>query len=165
MQDTLRVATRIAHQLTMRGWTLGGAESCTGALVGHCITEVSGCSDFFMGGVISYSNEAKHQLLGVPLETIETHGAVSSQTAQAMAQGVRRLLGVDVGVAITGIAGPTGGTVDKPVGTVYVAVSAPGGDAIEHCHWGTDRHDNKQRSAMAALCLIETQIKVCPPGP
>lgn len=158
MQDLYRVATRLAGHLGELGWTLAVAESCTGGLVGHSITEVPGCSTFFMGGVISYANEVKHHLLGVPMETLDAHGAVSQQTALAMAQEVRRLLAADVGLAVTGIAGPTGGTPAKPVGTAFVAVSTPRGEAVEHCSWGNDRHDNKQRSAMAALLLLDRMI-------
>jgi len=130
------------------------AESCTGGLLGHRITNVSGSSSYFRGGVISYSNEVKESILGVPEETLIEHGAVSKETAQAMAQGARRLLGTDVALSVTGIAGPTGGTTEKPVGLVYVGLAAEGTDLWEKHIWQGDRAENKQQSAQAALELL-----------
>jgi competence/damage-inducible protein CinA-like protein len=110
--------------LTERGLSLGLAESCTGGLIGHRVTNVSGSSTYFKGGVIAYSNELKQQSLGVRAETLQVHGAVSEGTAVEMATGVRRALGCDLGLAVTGIAGPDGGTPDKPVGTVCFALAS-----------------------------------------
>jgi PncC family amidohydrolase len=140
--------------LSQRGWTLAVAESCTGGLLGHRITNVSGSSAYFEGGVISYSNEAKELLLGVPCETLVQHGAVSGETALDMARGARRLLGTDIAVSITGIAGPTGGTPDKPVGLVYIALAAEDAELLEEHVWSGDRTANKEQSAEAALELI-----------
>jgi PncC family amidohydrolase len=146
--------TQIGELLSRRGWTLAVAESCTGGLLGHLITSVSGSSAYFQGGVISYSNEVKERLLGVPQETLIEFGAVSKETALAMARGARRLLGVDVALSVTGIAGPTGGTVEKPVGLVYVALVAEGTELCETHVWQGDRAHNKARSAEAALELL-----------
>lgn len=158
MNEGVAIAERIGRLLLARSWKLAVAESCTGGLVGHIITEISGSSAFFQGGVISYANEVKRDLLSVPQEMLNEYGAVSHPTAQAMAQGVRRLLHVEVGVAITGVAGPTGGSVEKPVGTVYVAVSSPLGDQVQHHLWDADRSGNKVFSAQAALLLVEQHL-------
>ncbi len=117
--------------LRERGMTLACAESCTGGLIAKRITDISGCSDVFLGGCVTYANEAKEKLLGVKHETLEKYGAVSEQTAREMARGVRLALGADVGIATTGIAGPGGGTPDKPVGTVYIAVSTEKGEEVK----------------------------------
>ncbi|MBA7645627.1 Nicotinamide-nucleotide amidohydrolase PncC [subsurface metagenome] len=153
MQST-DLEKQIGELLSERGWTLAVAESCTGGLLGHRITNVSGSSSYFRGGVISYSNEVKESILGVPEETLIEHGAVSKEIAQAMAQGARRLLGTDVALSVTGIAGPTGGTPEKPVGLVYVGLAAEGADLWEKHIWQGDRAENKQQSAQAALELL-----------
>ncbi|HHX65339.1 MAG TPA: CinA family protein [Chloroflexi bacterium] len=158
MNEQLQQVARIGDLLRERGWTMGTAESCTGGMVGHLITELSGSSDFFLGGIIAYANEIKRDALGVPEELLIAHGAVSEPVALAMAQGVRRVLNVDVGVSVTGIAGPTGGTDQKPVGTVYIAASSPAGDAVRHYVWDRDRAGNKRLSAQAALDLVEVLL-------
>jgi PncC family amidohydrolase len=140
--------------LAQRGWTLAVAESCTGGLLGHRITGVSGSSAYFQGGVISYSNDAKEKVLGVPHETLIEHGAVSEETALAMAQGARRLLGTDIALSVTGIAGPTGGTAEKPVGLVYIALATEGLTMCERHVWKGGRAENKEQSAEAALALL-----------
>jgi PncC family amidohydrolase len=145
---------KVGELLSQRGWTLAVAESCTGGLVGHRITNVSGSSAYFEGGVISYSNEVKEHVLGVPLETLIDHGAVSKETVLAMARGVRRLLGTDVAVSITGIAGPTGGTPEKPVGLVYIGLAAEDAESAEKHIWAGDRESNKAQTAEAALKLL-----------
>lgn len=117
----------VGRLLRERGLTLAVAESCTGGLVGHRITEVPGSSEYFLLGVVTYSNEAKERILGVRPETLRSAGAVSTQTAEEMAAGVRKLSGADLGLATTGIAGPGGGTPEKPVGTVCVALAWEGG--------------------------------------
>jgi nicotinamide-nucleotide amidase len=115
----------VGSMLKERGMTVALAESCTGGLVGHRITNIPGSSNYLKGGIVAYSNEVKQQSLGVRAETLAEHGAVSEETAAEMATGVRRVLGADLGLAITGIAGPEGGTPDKPVGTVCLALAAP----------------------------------------
>jgi PncC family amidohydrolase len=130
------------------------AESCTGGLVGHALTEIPGSSDWFLGGVIAYANDIKMGILGVPGETLEAHGAVSAQTAVAMAEGARRLLGADIAVSVTGIAGPAGGSAAKPVGLTYVAVADARGHEVRRFLWPFDRSGNKRASASAAVTLV-----------
>jgi nicotinamide-nucleotide amidase len=117
----------VGRLLRERGLTLAVAESCTGGLIGHRVTDVPGSSAYFLLGVASYSNEAKEEVLGVSAETLRRFGAVSTEAAEEMAQGVRRVAGADIGVSTTGIAGPGGGTPEKPVGTVCIAVAWEGG--------------------------------------
>lgn len=161
-------AGRVLALLEARGLTLGVAESCTGGLVGHALTNIPGSSAHFFGGIIAYANAVKRDLVYVPEELLIAHGAVSRSVAIAMAQGVRRALGVDVGLSVTGIAGPTGGTPEKPVGTVHIAVVGPWGEAAEHHVWdaamGTSgcthrRITNKVRSALAVLALLERELE------
>lgn len=155
METEMRtLAHQVGELLSQRGLTLAVAESCTGGLLGHLITSVSGSSAYFEGGVISYSNEAKERLLGVPHETLMEHGAVSKETAIAMAQGTRRLLEADVALSVTGIAGPTGGTAEKPVGLVYLGLAAEGVDLCEKHIWQGNRAHNKKLSAQGALELL-----------
>ena len=154
----LELDKEIGEVLSQRGWTLAVAESCTGGLLGHRITNISGSSAYFEGGVISYSNEAKESMLDVPHETLVEHGAVSRETALAMANGVRRLLHTDIGVSVTGVAGPTGGTPEKPVGLVYIGLAAEGAELCEEHIWHGDRAANKEQSAEAALKLILNYI-------
>jgi PncC family amidohydrolase len=137
-----------------RGWTLATAESCTGGLVGHLLTEIDGASGYYRGGLVSYSNELKEHELGVGSETLERHGAVSAQAAVAMAEGARGRYGARLGVAVTGIAGPGGGSAAKPVGLTYVAVADETGHAVRRYQWDGDRHANKVASARAALELL-----------
>lgn len=137
--------------------TVAAAESCTGGLVQDALTDVQGASAWFAGGVVGYSNAAKTELLGVPAGVIEAHGAVSAQVAQAMARGACERLRSQVAVAVTGIAGPGGGTRAKPVGLTYIAVAGPEGCTVRRFSWTGDRLANKEASARAALeMLLET---------
>ena len=120
-----KLVQAIAAVLRAQGRTLATAESCTGGLVGAALTDLPGSSVWYLGGVVAYSNSLKTHLLRVPQETIAVHGAVSAETAQAMAEGIRAQTGADFGIAVTGIAGPDGGTPDKPVGLVYMALAKP----------------------------------------
>ncbi len=140
--------------LRERGLTLVTAESCTGGLVAHRLTNVPGSSAYFVGGVVAYSNRIKEKMLGVHRETLLAHGAVSEETAREMAQGARRRFGTDLAVAITGIAGPTGGAPDKPVGLTYIALAAGDAERCERRIWIGTRLENKERSAEAALQLV-----------
>lgn len=140
----------IKHHLT-----IATAESCTGGLVGNRITDVTGSSAYFYGGILSYDNGVKQGVLGVPAEVLNTVGAVSKECALAMADGARRVVGTQIGVSTTGIAGPTGATQGKPVGTVYIALTAA--DGFRRCEryvWNADRIGNKQQSAEAALRML-----------
>jgi PncC family amidohydrolase len=130
------------------------AESCTGGLIAHRITNVPGSSEYFLGGVVSYADAIKRRLLEVDAETLAQDGAVSRQTALEMARGACRVIGADVGIAVTGIAGPGGGSEDKPVGLTWIAVLGPDVERVERYMWGGDRIANKERSAEAALELL-----------
>jgi nicotinamide-nucleotide amidase len=136
-----------------RGWTLGTAESCTGGLVAARLTSVPGSSEVFRGSVVAYANEVKESTLGVPAEVLAEHGAVSEETAAAMAVGVREALGVDVGIADTGIAGPGGGTPEKPVGLVYLHVATPEAGAGREFSFPGDRESIRTRATVGALHL------------
>ena len=146
--------TRIGPLLLRHGATLASAESCTGGLIGHLVTNVSGSSYYYLGGVMAYANTVKQNVLGVRAETIETEGAVSEPTALQMAHGVCRLLDADYGLAVTGIAGPTGATPGKPVGLVYIALVGPSVERCEQHVWNGDRVENKERSARRALQML-----------
>jgi PncC family amidohydrolase len=156
---TESIAEAIGRLLTARGQTLALAESCTGGLIGHLITEVPGSSAYFLGSAVTYAYQAKELLLGVPHDTIVTFGVVSEPVSQAMASGVRRVLSADIGVAVTGIAGPGGATPNKPVGLTYVALSAPGYQVCRRFVWPGDRSGNKLSSAMAALELLKEYLE------
>jgi nicotinamide-nucleotide amidase len=141
-----------------RGWTLATAESCTGGLVAGRLTSVPGSSDVFLGGIVAYANEVKEQELGVPAGVLAEHGAVSAETAAAMAAGVRARLRADVAVSVTGVAGPSGGTREKPIGLVLLHVETPeAGDAIEFTFPG-DRESIRSRATVAALHLLRRQL-------
>ena len=144
------------------GLTLGAAESCTGGLVAARLTSVPGSSDVFRGGVVAYDNEVKHAQLGVSEETLAAHGAVSAETASAMALGARESLGVDVAVSVTGIAGPGGGTPEKPVGLVFLNASGRGAELARELNLPGDREAVRRRATAAALHLLRellTQIR------
>ncbi|MBC7225832.1 MAG: nicotinamide-nucleotide amidohydrolase family protein [Thermoflexales bacterium] len=144
----------VGHLLRERGLTLAAAESCTGGLLSHRITNVPGSSDYYLGSVTAYANAVKERLLGVPRGVLETWGAVSRETALAMARGARRLLGADLALSVTGIAGPGGETPGKPVGLTYIALAASDGEWVEEHRWTGDRSANKAASASAALALL-----------
>lgn len=148
----------VGDLLRQRKQTVAVAESCTGGLLGKRLTNVSGSSDYFLGGVISYSNELKLKLLQVPNEVLEEGGAVSEKCALAMAEGVRKLTGADYGLSITGIAGPTGGTVDKPVGLVYIGIASKNGSVAKKYVFTKDRDFNRELSAQTALNLLRLEL-------
>ena len=152
--QAIQLAQQVGERLRSRQLTLAVAESCTGGLLGDNITDVPGSSDYFLGGVLAYSNQVKQGLLGVRSETLATYGAVSPQCAAEMSQGVRRLLGSDVALSVTGIAGPSGDTADKPLGLTYIHLSAPGCERGLRSVWPSDRRANKVDSALAALRLL-----------
>jgi nicotinamide-nucleotide amidase len=151
-EDTLEIV--VGRMLKQRGITLAVAESCTGGLVSHRITDAPGSSVYYKGSVTTYSNEIKERVLRVQHTTLEQHGAVSAQAVREMARGVCGLFRADVGLAVTGIAGPDGGTPEKPVGLVYVALAAADGEWVERFVWNGDRWENKARSAEAVLDLL-----------
>lgn len=144
----------VGRLLRARGLTVSLAESCTGGLVGHRLTQVPGSSAYFERGFVVYSNEAKQAVLGVPASVLKEHGAVSAACAEAMARGARERAGTDVGVSVTGIAGPDGGTPTKPVGTVFIGVADRDGAVVERHRFDRDREGNKALSAVWALDLL-----------
>ena len=148
----------VGDLLVERQKTLAVAESCTGGLLGTRMTQVPGASRYFVGGIIAYSNEVKITRLGVPRETIDRFGAVSAETAASMAVGAARVVGADIGVAITGVAGPTGGSEEKPVGTVFIGLSAGDRETVRRFSMGTDRHIVRERSATAAIEMIRREL-------
>ena len=156
--------------LLRRGLKLATAESCTGGLIGHLITEVPGSSDYYVGGVVSYANEAKMALLGVPPGMLGIYGAVSRETALEMARGVRRALAGElreedlVGLSVTGVAGPGGGTPAKPVGLTWIGLSAVDFQGAWSFVWNGSRSANKQSSAQEALQLLLEYLKGQPRG-
>jgi nicotinamide-nucleotide amidase len=144
----------LGDALRTRGWTIATAESCTGGLVARIITSVPGSSDYFRGGVVAYSNDAKRELAGVDPSLIERHGAVSEEVAAALALGVRKRLKTDLAVAVTGVAGPGGGTPEKPVGLVFVALAdAAGRTTVRRMNVPGNRAGVQRRSAIAALAM------------
>jgi len=145
----------VGRMLAERKLTLAVAESCTGGLLGHRITNVAGSSEYFEGGVIAYSYDAKERLLSVHHDTLYEHGAVSPETALEMARGARKALGADIGLSITGIAGPGGGLPGKPVGLTFIGLSARNVERVDRFVWGSDREGNKALSADAALTMLK----------
>lgn len=148
----------IGFLLNEKRLTLAVAESCTGGLLGKTITDISGSSSYFKGGVISYANEIKIDLLNVPPMAIEAHGAVSSETAKFMAEGVRERCGADIGVAITGVAGPSGGTPEKPVGLVYIGLASEKGTITNEFRFKSNRAATRLRSVYYALDMIRKHL-------
>jgi nicotinamide mononucleotide (NMN) deamidase PncC len=156
----------VGQLLTEQKLTIALAESCTGGLIAHRLTDVPGSSAYLIGGVVSYANEAKERMLGVSHQTLQEHGAVSEEAAREMSRGVRRLLQTDVALAVTGIAGPSGGTPDtgiagpsggtpeKPVGLTYIVLTAEDLERCERYLWKGDRWANKEQSAAAALRML-----------
>lgn len=158
--DEQSLAAVVLERLRQRGQTVAVAESCTGGGLGASVAAVPGASDVFLGGVIAYSNRVKQQVLGVPQALLETHGAVSDPVAEAMAEGARRLTGADWALAITGVAGPGGGTEQKPVGLVHIAVAGPSGCSSEGIRFGASRgrHWIQTLSAGEALNRLRLQL-------
>ena len=151
------LANRLLNAFRSRGWTLAVAESCTGGELSARVSALAGSSDVFVGGVILYADQAKIAVLGVPAELIVDHGAVSLEVAAAMSRGVRATLGADVGIGITGIAGPGGARPNKPVGLVFIAISGPRGDYPPRREvWDGSRAANRSQSV---TCAIESLLK------
>jgi len=144
----------LGRRLVEKKATLAVAESCTGGLIGQQVTAVPGSSRYFVGGVISYSNDLKRELLGVSAATLEEHGAVSEATVVEMADGVRARTGATWAIAVSGIAGPEGGTAEKPVGTVFIAVTREGTREARKLFWPAEREQVRQLAAHAALHLL-----------
>ncbi len=148
----------VGQMLVEKGQFLCVAESCTGGLIGKMVTDVPGSSRYFSGGWITYSDQAKTRELNVPQELLQAHGAVSKQIAKAMAEGARQRSGADWAIAVTGIAGPDGGTPKKPVGLVYIALDGPNGSEVYEQHFPYQRAIVRQRTALTALNLLRKQL-------
>ena len=158
VEDDRPVEAIVLDLARERGLSLGTAESCTGGLVAARLTSVPGSSDVFQGGIVSYDNEVKVERLGVPREVLDAHGAVSAKVAAAMASGAREALGADLAVADTGIAGPGGGSEEKPIGLVYVHASGPDGEAARELQLPGDREAVRVRATAAALHLLRSLL-------
>lgn len=158
-RDERSIQELVLELCRARGLTLGTAESCTGGLVAGRLTSIAGSSDVFRGALVAYDNGVKQALLGVPADLLETHGAVSAEVAAAMAQGARARLDVDVAVSVTGIAGPGGGTPEKPVGLVFFHAAGPAGDRTLRFELPGDREWIRARSAVAALHLVRRLLE------
>lgn len=155
----MNISEEVVHLLTEKGLKIATAESCTGGLLAKCITDVSGASAVFDYGIVSYSNEIKWSQLGVRRKTVETYGAVSEQTAAEMAQCAAKNSGADIGLSTTGIAGPTGGTAQKPNGTCFIGVYHNGKVAVHKVSTGlSDRDANRKQFAAKALELVKEEI-------
>ncbi len=148
------LAARVGERCRAAAATIATVESCTGGLIGHVLTQIPGSSAYYLGGFVTYSDAAKRAMVGVPEDVLAAHGAVSAQAAMAMAAGGRQRTGADLGVSVTGIAGPDGGSTAKPVGLTYVAVADAAGGEVRKFTWSGSRAENKRSSAAAALELV-----------
>jgi nicotinamide-nucleotide amidase len=144
--------------LLAKGMTLSTAESCTGGNIAQLITSVAGSSAYFKGSIVAYSNEIKEQFLGVPHQVLIEYGAVSEQTVIAMAEGIRKRFATDYSIAVSGIAGPDGGTDEKPVGTTWIAVAGPEGTSVKKFLFGEHRGRNIRKASVAALNMLRTKL-------
>jgi nicotinamide-nucleotide amidase len=150
---------RIFELCVRRGWNLAVAESCTGGLIGARLTSVPGSSSYFLGGVIAYSDDLKKNLLNVPGELLDSYGAVSGPVAEAMARGVIAATGAHCGISVTGVAGPDGGTREKPVGTVWVGVAMPSGTISRQYNFTGNRDEVREQAVKAAMELFLEKAK------
>jgi PncC family amidohydrolase len=153
----MTVAEKLVALLNAKSLTCATAESCTGGGVSSAITAVAGSSSVYLGGVVSYANSVKENVLGVPSSVLEEFGAVSSQTAAAMAEGARKLVGADFAVSVTGIAGPSGGSEEKPVGLVWFALSSKSGVRTEKAIFSGDRDTVRHQAVMHALGILTVE--------
>lgn len=158
----VNTALKIGAALKARGLRLACAESCTGGLLSSAITDVPGSSEYFLGSVVAYDNGIKRSLLGVRASTLKAHGAVSKETAREMAEGARKRLGAGISAAVTGIAGPGGGTPGKPVGLVYIAVSKGQRTYARRFVFKGSREAIKARSVKAAMSMLASALRVRP---
>lgn len=149
------IAEKVVKLLIQKGLSLGTAESCTGGMVSAAIVDISGASDVFKGGIVSYANEAKEKLLGVDRRLLEEKGAVSREVAEAMARGAAKVLQTNAAISTTGIAGPGGGTPDKPVGLVYIGCYVDGKVTVKEYHFEGNRSENREATVREAMKLLE----------
>jgi PncC family amidohydrolase len=149
----VKAEEHILHLMISNALRMSVAESCTGGLIASRITDIAGSSEYFEAGVVTYGNESKVRFLGVPERLLNAYGAVSREVAESMAEGVRRAAGSDVGLSVTGIAGPGGGSDVKPVGTVFIGLSWHNGSMVKGFHFQGDRQEIRQQASEAALRL------------
>lgn len=155
----MEIEKRIGKMLKERGLKIAVAESCTGGLISSRITDISGASDYFEAGITTYSNVSKIRLLNVPKDTIDRYGAVSEETAKSMAEGVKKTLHADIGVSVTGIAGPTGGTEGKPVGTVFIGLATKQAIYVRKFFFDGNRLEIRRKTSDAAFMLVEEYLE------
>ncbi len=153
------LSAQVGNALLEHGLTISTAESCTGGLLAHILTSISGSSAYFIGGVVAYSNQVKEQALGVRHKTLLEHGAVSGETAKEMAEGVRKSFNTDIGLSTTGVAGPTGGTLTKPVGLVWIGLSTPEGTNAFECHFSGERLEVMTSTVKKLLVNLLTELE------
>ena len=158
LDHSQRLETLIGQRLAGSGHTLATAESCSGGLVAHLLTNVAGASGYFLGGVVAYADAVKVALLGVEVGTLDAHGAVSEPVARQMAEGARKRFGADYAAACTGIAGPSGGSPEKPVGLVYTAVAGPDGTQVRRNLFGGSREEIKSETAETVLRMLLEEL-------
>jgi len=154
VSKTEQLESRVGRRLIERQWTVATAESCSGGLIAHRLTNVPGASSYYLGGIVAYSNSVKTAMLGVDPEDLARYGAVSEPVARQMAEGVRQRLAADCALAVTGVAGPSGGTPEKPVGLVFIALAAPGVDRVTRNLFEGSREDIKTQTADHALSML-----------
>lgn len=156
MEDALiEAADELLKTCRARAWKVATAESCTGGMVAAALTAIAGSSDVVDRGFVTYTNEAKHEMIGVPLALFESVGAVSEEVARAMAEGAMQIAGVDLACGITGVAGPGGGSAEKPVGLVHIAAASSDRTVHERCLFAGDRHEIRLASALKALEMMK----------
>ena len=155
----MEIEKRIGKMLKERGLKIAVAESCTGGLISSRITDISGASDYFEAGITTYSNVSKIRLLNVPKDTIDRYGAVSEETAKSMAEGVKKTVHADIGVSVTGIAGPTGGTEGKPVGTVFIGLATKKATYVRKFFFDGNRLEIRRKTSDAALMFVEEYLE------
>ncbi len=152
------LALKVGRELRRAGLSIATAESCTGGLIAKCLTDIAGSSDYFERGWVTYSNAAKRTELGVPAALLARHGAVSEETCRAMLAGARRALRAEVACAVTGIAGPAGGSGEKPVGLVWIGVETPAGAQVRKLDYPGGRREVRRRATAATLALLWRQL-------
>ena len=164
-EGTTTIERVVGEELLSRGWRIATAESCTGGLLAKRITDVPGASRYFERGFVTYSNRAKVELVGVSAADLEAHGAVSAKVAEALARGAREKAGAELGIGITGIAGPEGGSVEKPIGTVFIGLSSPAGEAVRTYRFLGSRTTIRERSVQTAFDLARRALQGLPLDP
>ena len=160
MKNIRKLTEKIIHELTKKGQTISFAESCTGGRIAAAFTAISGASEVLHGACVTYSNDIKHQWLGVSNEILENYGAVSEPCVAQMLEGIQKMAGSDYAIAVSGIAGPTGGTEFKPVGTVYIGIKTPFDQEVYHCHFSGSREEVQEQSTRFAIEKIAEVLEI-----